>query len=181
MVKVRYWWKSTSDENLIVINVREVKVVKEVERSDSLWRFACSDVYFLQKISLPIHPRTQKFRAALGCLIVVRKNSQRSQFHICLKMGVGGLGGTENKSKLEERGLSGEGTWFDLGLVDQRLHSRPLLLLQLQCILVHTAPTRVHRGTHSSAHLLHIVTTFTYVGVYHIPRRSCWFSYRSLL
>ena len=41
-MKVILWWKLFSDESYLVM---KVKFVKEVKRSDGLWRFACGDVY----------------------------------------------------------------------------------------------------------------------------------------
>ena len=35
---------SGSDTSYLVIRSNEVKIAKEVKRSDSLWRFACDDV-----------------------------------------------------------------------------------------------------------------------------------------
>ena len=35
------------DQSYLVIKAKEVKIVKEVIRSDGLWRFACFDVYIL--------------------------------------------------------------------------------------------------------------------------------------
>ena len=40
-MKVSYWWKLASDESYLVM---KVKIVKEVKRSDGLWRFACVNV-----------------------------------------------------------------------------------------------------------------------------------------
>ena len=42
MTKVILWWNSSCDESYLVM---KVKIVKEVKRSDSLWRFACGDVF----------------------------------------------------------------------------------------------------------------------------------------
>ena len=41
VMKVILWWKLASDESYIVM---KVKLVKEVKRSDGLWRFACGVV-----------------------------------------------------------------------------------------------------------------------------------------
>ena len=40
-MKVILWWKLSIDESYLVM---KVKIVKEVKRSDVLWRFACGDV-----------------------------------------------------------------------------------------------------------------------------------------
>ena len=42
-MKVIQWWKLPSDESYLVM---KVKIVKEVKRSDGLWRFACGDVLY---------------------------------------------------------------------------------------------------------------------------------------
>ena len=42
-MKVVQWWKLSSDESDLVM---KVKIVKEVKKSDGLWRFACGDVFF---------------------------------------------------------------------------------------------------------------------------------------
>ena len=41
VMKVIEWWKLSLDESCLVM---KVKIVKEVKRSDGLWRFACGDV-----------------------------------------------------------------------------------------------------------------------------------------
>ena len=41
-MKVSLWWKLASDESYLVM---KVKIVKEVKKSDGLWRFACGDVF----------------------------------------------------------------------------------------------------------------------------------------
>ena len=41
-MKVIQWWNLSSDESYLVM---KVKIVKEVKRSDFLWRFACGDVF----------------------------------------------------------------------------------------------------------------------------------------
>ena len=46
MIKLTLWLKLSSDKSHIVNKAREVKIVKEVKRSDGLWRFACGDVLF---------------------------------------------------------------------------------------------------------------------------------------
>ena len=43
VMKVIKWWMFSSDESYLVMKVR---MVKEVKRSDGLWRFACGDVFF---------------------------------------------------------------------------------------------------------------------------------------
>ena len=51
-MKVSYRWKLSSIESYLVM---KGKMVKEVKRSDGLWRFACGDVFktnFTQKICL---------------------------------------------------------------------------------------------------------------------------------
>ena len=52
MVKVIELWNVLSDKrkklfctDKIVIKSKEVEIAKEVKGSDSLWRFACGDVY----------------------------------------------------------------------------------------------------------------------------------------
>ena len=45
-MKVSKWWKLASDESYLQM---KVKIVKEVKRSDDLWRFACGDVYILNE------------------------------------------------------------------------------------------------------------------------------------
>ena len=45
-MKASYWWKLASDESYLMM---KVKIVREVKRSDGLWRFACGDV-FLQAL-----------------------------------------------------------------------------------------------------------------------------------
>ena len=61
VMNVIYWWKLSSDESYLVMKfilwwklssdesyaVMKVKSVKEVKRSDVLWRFACGDVLAL--------------------------------------------------------------------------------------------------------------------------------------
>ena len=44
VMKVMLWWKLSSDESCLVM---KVEIVKEVKRSDGLWRFACGDVLHL--------------------------------------------------------------------------------------------------------------------------------------
>ena len=51
MIKVIYWWKLASDESYLVM---KVIIVKEVKRSDGLWRFACGDD-FIQFKYLPMY------------------------------------------------------------------------------------------------------------------------------
>ena len=46
-MKVIWWWKFPSDESYVVM---KVKIVQEVKRSDGLWRFACGDVWSLNKV-----------------------------------------------------------------------------------------------------------------------------------
>ena len=47
------WWQSLCfDKTYLALKsffmkVRVVEIVKEVKRSDSLWRFACGDVYLI--------------------------------------------------------------------------------------------------------------------------------------
>ena len=41
-MKVSLWWKLACDESYVLMKVR---IVKEVKRSDGLWRFACGDVF----------------------------------------------------------------------------------------------------------------------------------------
>ena len=60
VMKVILWWKFSSDESYLVM---KFKIVKEVKRSDVLWRFACGDVFMLllycwwQKVLLAINLR----------------------------------------------------------------------------------------------------------------------------
>ena len=44
VMKVSWWWKLASDEGYLVM---KFKIVKEVKRSDGLWRFACGDVFLI--------------------------------------------------------------------------------------------------------------------------------------
>ena len=41
----------SSDKLCLVIKVREIRIVKEVKRSDSLWGFACGDVLSFTEIN----------------------------------------------------------------------------------------------------------------------------------
>ena len=47
-MEVILWWKLSCDESYLVM---KVKIVKEVKRSDGLWRFACGDVFILKGLS----------------------------------------------------------------------------------------------------------------------------------
>ena len=55
VMKVILWWKLASDENKLVM---KVEIVKEVKRSDGLWRFACGDVfvYFRWNVRVAVKP-----------------------------------------------------------------------------------------------------------------------------
>ena len=48
LMKFILWWKLASDENKLVM---KVEIVKEVNRSDGLWRFACGNVLQQKHIS----------------------------------------------------------------------------------------------------------------------------------
>ena len=41
----KWYTELSSDKGNLVIKVKEVEIVKEVKRSDSLWHFAWGDVY----------------------------------------------------------------------------------------------------------------------------------------
>ena len=45
VMKDMEWQKLSGDESYLVM---KVKIVKEVKRSDGLWRFACGDVLLYQ-------------------------------------------------------------------------------------------------------------------------------------
>ena len=60
--------KFTSDESYLVMKVR---IVKEVKRSDGLWRFACGDVFLKNSYASfeskeTVRPQTQTLEDKIG-------------------------------------------------------------------------------------------------------------------
>ena len=49
--EVIIWWKLSADKSYLLIKVREVRIDKEVKRSDDWWRFACGDIFELMSVN----------------------------------------------------------------------------------------------------------------------------------